>query len=58
MKDQLKIAYFQQDIAWEDPSANHRMVEEAFASVPDDIDVLVVPEGRGGLGESHRQQRR
>lgn len=44
MKDQLKIAYFQQDIAWEDPSANHRMVEEAFASVPQDIDVLVVPE--------------
>ena len=43
MKEQLKIAYFQQDIAWEDPQANYAMVERAFATVSD-ADILVVPE--------------
>ena len=41
---QLKIAYYQQDIAWEDPLRNHRMVEEAFDPLAGKIDMMVVPE--------------
>lgn len=42
MKEKLKIAYYQQDIAWEDPLSNFKKVESAFAGV--DADLLVVPE--------------
>lgn len=41
---QLTIAYYQQEIAWENPELNHRMVEEAFGSLPDKVDMMVVPE--------------
>ena len=44
IQPQLTIAYYQQDIAWEDPEANFRQVEEAFAHLPMAADVLVVPE--------------
>ena len=40
----LTIAFYQQDIAWEQPAVNHAMVEEAFAPVGDKADVLIVPE--------------
>jgi predicted amidohydrolase len=43
-KSQLTIAYYQQDIAWEAPEQNYRLVEEAFATVGREADVLVVPE--------------
>ena len=43
-KEHLTIACFQQDIAWEQPAANHRMVEEALAPVGTGADILVVPE--------------
>lgn len=43
-KTRLTIAYYQQDIAWENPGRNYRMVEEAFASMGGEVDVLVVPE--------------
>ena len=43
-KEELTVAYFQQNIAWEDPSANYRLVEEAFAHLPSSTDVLIVPE--------------
>lgn len=41
---ELRIAYYQQDIAWEDPAENYRRVEAAFAKVEGKVDVLVVPE--------------
>lgn len=40
----LNIAFYQQDIAWEQPAANHAMVEEAFAPLGTQADILVVPE--------------
>lgn len=43
MKEELHIALYQQNIAWEDPVANYRMVEEAFAGVGE-CDIMVVPE--------------
>ena len=43
-KSQLTIAYYQQDIAWEAPEQNYRLVEDAFVTVGKDADVLVVPE--------------
>lgn len=36
------MAFFQQDIAWENPGENHRLVEEAFRDVQ--ADILMVPE--------------
>ena len=42
MKPQLSIAYYQQDIVWEDPLANYAKVEQAFSHT--DADILVVPE--------------
>lgn len=44
MQEHLTIACLQQDIAWEQPDANRRMVEEAFAPLGTEADVLVVPE--------------
>ncbi|MBO4600250.1 MAG: nitrilase family protein [Bacteroidales bacterium] len=44
IQPQLTIAYYQQDIAWELPEKNYRMVEEAFASLEGKVDVIVVPE--------------
>lgn len=43
-KNQLKIAYFQQDIVWENPEENYHRVAEAFAGLQGKVDVLVVPE--------------
>ncbi len=43
-REELTIAYFQQEIVWEDSEANHRLVEEAFAGLEGPVDVLVVPE--------------
>ena len=44
IQPQLTIAYYQQDIAWEDPERNYRLVEDAFAPMGRKADVLVVPE--------------
>lgn len=44
MKENLRIACFQQDIAWERPEENRQMVAEAFAGLGCETDVLVVPE--------------
>jgi len=40
----VNIAYFQQSIAWENPAANYRKVEQAFASLNQSADILIVPE--------------
>lgn len=44
METDLTIAYYQQDIVWEDPEANFRKAEEAFAHVGRKMDIMVVPE--------------
>lgn len=44
IQSQLTIAYFQQDIAWEDPTVNFQQVEQAFSRVEGSMDMLVVPE--------------
>lgn len=44
MKEELTVACYQQDIAWEQPDVNRRMVEEAFASLGCEADILMVPE--------------
>lgn len=44
MKNQLTVAYYQQDIAWENPRENYRRVEQAFAELTCEVDMLVVPE--------------
>lgn len=40
----LTVAFYQQDIAWENPDANYQIVEQAFAQLEGPVDVLVVPE--------------
>lgn len=40
----LNIAFFQQDIVWENPEANYRKVEEALVSLRQPADIIVVPE--------------
>lgn len=42
-QEEITIALFQQDIAWEDPQANYAKVEKAFERVGE-CDILVVPE--------------
>lgn len=45
--EQLHIAYFQQDICWEDPQANFLKIERALASAispAHPVDIIVVPE--------------
>lgn len=48
MKEELHIAYLQQEIAWEDPDQNYQLVEESFARAIDKSgiqpDILVAPE--------------
>lgn len=45
-KNQLVVAFFQQDIAWENPSENYARVESAFADALRGVaaDILVAPE--------------
>lgn len=44
MRSRLTLACFQQDILWENPEGNRRLVEESFADCPDGTDILIVPE--------------
>ena len=58
-KETLNIALYQQDIVWEDPEANYRRVEEAFATAVGDkaLDILVVPETfNTGFGDHMARQ--
>ena len=41
---ELTVAFYQQDIAWENPEANYQLVEKAFAELKNPADVLIVPE--------------
>lgn len=40
----LNIALIQTDLYWEDPVGNREMFEQKIASIPDDVDVIVLPE--------------
>ena len=40
----MKIAYYQQDIVWEDTKANLTKIDEAAAGMDKDVDLLVLPE--------------
>lgn len=42
--NKLTIAYYQQNIIWENPQANFIQVEEAFSKIQEQTDILVVPE--------------
>ena len=42
--EELTVAFYQQDIAWENPEANYQLVEKAFAELKNSADVLIVPE--------------
>lgn len=42
MRSRLTLACLQQDILWENPEGNRRLVEKAFAGV--EADILIVPE--------------
>lgn len=44
MPTTLNIALIQTDLHWEDPVSNRNMFEEKIASIPGDVDVIVLPE--------------
>jgi len=44
MSTTLNIALIQTDLYWEDPVSNRKMFEEKIASIPDDVDLIVLPE--------------
>jgi omega-amidase len=44
MPTTLNIALIQTDLYWEDPVSNRNMFEEKIASIPDNVDVIVLPE--------------
>lgn len=44
MSATLNIALIQTDLYWEDPVSNCKMFEEKIASIPDDVDLIVLPE--------------
>lgn len=44
MPSTLNIALIQTDLYWEDPVSNRNMFEGKIASIPDDMDVIILPE--------------
>jgi predicted amidohydrolase len=44
MIPKLKIALVQSPLYWEDPLGNRVMFQEKIASIPDDVDLIVLPE--------------
>lgn len=44
MSQQLKIALIQSHLIWENPVANKDVFSEKIASIPDDIDLIILPE--------------
>lgn len=44
MKPLLNIALLQEDLVWEDPSANHRLAESYFTADSPATDLIVLPE--------------
>ncbi|WP_437396312.1 nitrilase family protein [Flagellimonas lutimaris] len=44
MPTTLNIALIQSDLYWEDPVSNRNMFEEKIGSIPDNIDLIILPE--------------
>jgi omega-amidase len=44
MPKSLNIALIQTHLHWEDPARNRKMFDEKIESIPDDVDVIVLPE--------------
>lgn len=44
MQEQLKVAFIQTDLVWEDAKANRKKFKEKFEELPDDIDLIILPE--------------
>lgn len=44
MKNELTIAFYQQDICWEDPQANYAKVSQYLQQLSTPVDIIVVPE--------------
>ena len=40
----LKIVLLQTELIWEDPAANHEMLEDKIRVIGNDVDLLVLPE--------------
>ena len=44
MQNQLKIATIQTDLVWEDPKANRKNFKTKFEALPEDVDLVILPE--------------
>ncbi|PNQ75016.1 amidohydrolase [Hanstruepera neustonica] len=44
MQDQLKTAFIQTDLVWEDPKANRKNFKAKFDLLPEDVDLVILPE--------------
>nr|WP_288933542.1 nitrilase family protein [uncultured Allomuricauda sp.] len=44
MSTTLNIALIQTDLHWEDPVSNRKMFEEKIGGIPDNVDLIVLPE--------------
>jgi omega-amidase len=44
MKSELKIAYIQSDLVWEDPEQNRKQFSDKIQSVSEPIDLVILPE--------------
>lgn len=44
MNSRLKIALIQSELHWEDPDSNRKMFGKKIDSVPDDVDLIILPE--------------
>ena len=40
----MRVAIYQQDIVWESPSDNYKLVASALSDMPSQVDMIVVPE--------------
>ncbi|WP_223032577.1 amidohydrolase [Hanstruepera marina] len=44
MQNQLKIAFIQTDLVWEDPKANRKHFKTKFETLSQDVDLIILPE--------------
>ncbi|WP_053976888.1 amidohydrolase [Mangrovimonas xylaniphaga] len=44
MQDQLKVAFIQQELAWENPKQNRKQFKEAIEGISQKVDLILLPE--------------
>lgn len=44
MQDQLKVAFIQTDLEWENPKQNRENLKEKILELPNDLDIIILPE--------------